>query len=70
MTVLGFCAGFFQVAAHRLLIVVTSLVWGARVLGYLSSVVAAPGSRALGLSCSTACGIFPDQESNLCLLHW
>ena len=22
------------------------------------------------LSCSTACGIFPDQGSNLCLLHW
>ena len=23
-----------------------------------------------GLSCSTACGIFPDQGSNLCPLHW
>ena len=23
-----------------------------------------------GLSCSSACGIFPDQGSNLCLLHW
>ena len=23
-----------------------------------------------GLSCSTACGIFLDQELNLCLLHW
>ena len=22
------------------------------------------------LSCSLACGIFPDQGSNLCLLHW
>ena len=22
------------------------------------------------LSCSSACGIFPDQESNLCFLHW
>ena len=22
------------------------------------------------LSCSTACGIFPDQGLNLCLLHW
>ena len=37
------------------------------------------GSRALerrlvvvahGLSYSTACGIFPDQGSNLCPLHW
>ena len=25
---------------------------------------------AHGLSCSTACGIFPDQGSNLCPLHW
>ena len=23
-----------------------------------------------GLSCSAACGIFPDQGSNLCPLHW
>ena len=23
-----------------------------------------------GLSCSWACGIFPDQGSNSCLLHW
>ena len=23
-----------------------------------------------GLSCSTACGIFPDQGLNPCLLHW
>ena len=22
------------------------------------------------LSCSAVCGIFPDQGSNLCLLHW
>ena len=34
-----------------------------------------PGPRAQaslvrGLSCSTACGIFPDQGSNSCLLHW
>ena len=43
MTVLGFCAGSFQVAAHRLLIVVTSLVWGAWVLGCVGSVAAAPG---------------------------
>ena len=25
---------------------------------------------AHGPSCSAACGIFPDQGSNLCLLHW
>ena len=28
------------------------------------------GSRARGLSCSEACGIFPDQGSNPCPLHW
>ena len=30
------------------------------------------GSVVVGhrLSCSTACGIFPDQELNLCPLHW
>ena len=25
---------------------------------------------AHGLGCSVACGIFPDQSSNLCPLHW
>ena len=37
---------------------------GARSPGCAGSVVAAHG-----LSCSTACGIFPDRGSNLCLLH-
>ena len=36
-----------------------------RLLRCVGSVVA---SR--GLSCPAACGIFPDQESNLCPLHW
>ena len=34
----------------------------------------APGAGSVvvahGLSCSAACGIFPDQGSNLCPLHW
>ena len=35
----------------------------------------APGTQisvvvAHGLSCSAACGIFPDQGSNPCPLHW
>ena len=30
----------------------------------------ATGSRVLGLRCSTARGVFPDQGLNLCLLHW
>ena len=48
--------------------------WG---LGARASVVAARGLQSAGsvavvhrLSCSTACGIFPDQGSNLCPLHW
>ena len=50
---------------------------GARVLGVRTSVVVAPGLQSAGsvvvvhgLSCSVACGIFPDQDSNLCPLHW
>ena len=34
--------------------------WGAQAIG----------TRALEHSCSAACGIFPDQGSNLCPLHW
>ena len=37
---------------------------GAQALGCAGSVV------AHGLSCPAACGIFPDQGSNLCPLHW
>ena len=40
------------------------------------SVVAVPRLQSIGsiivahgLNCSVACGIFPDQESNPCLLH-
>ena len=48
-------------------------------LGHMGSVVAAvvPGLQstsstvvAHGLSCSETCGVFPDQGSNPCLLHW
>ena len=42
-----------------------------------ASVVVAPGLQSTGwivvvqrFSCSKACEIFPDQGSNLCLLHW
>ena len=64
--------GLLLVAAHRLLIAVPSLVehgLQARRLQQLWCV----GSVAVvahGLSCSTACGIFPDQGSNPCPLHW
>ena len=43
----------------------------------MRSTVAVPGLQSTGsifvqhgLSCSEACEIFPDQGSNLCLLHW
>ena len=38
---------------------------GAQALGARASVVVAQG-----LSCSAACGIFPDQGLNPCPLHW
>ena len=38
---------------------------GARALGAWASVAVAHG-----LSCSAACGIFPDQGWNPCPLHW
>ena len=50
------------VAARGLLIVVASLVAEHRCWAF--SVVVAQG-----LSCRKACGIFPDQGSNLCPLH-
>ena len=52
-------------AKIRLLIAVASLVAEHGALGVGVSVV-----EANGLSCPTVCGIFPDQGSNLCPLHW
>ena len=48
----------------RLLTAVIFLVWSAGPRPTVSVVV------AHGLSCSEACGIFPDRESNLCPVHW
>ena len=76
--------GNFLVAVCRLLIAVASLVAEQRLWGSWASVVAAHGlsswgsqtlehrlsSAVHGLSCSAACGIFPDRGSKLCLLHW
>ena len=49
----------------------------ARALGHVGSAAAAPRLQSTGVvleahgrACSSACGIFPDQGSNLCLLHW
>ena len=48
-----------------LLIAVASLVAEHRALGTQASVAA-----TYGFSFSVACGIFLDQGSNPCLLHW
>ena len=69
--------GLLFVAVRGLLIVVASLVNGARALGAWASVVVACGLWSAGsivvahrLSCSAASGIFPDQGSNPCPRHW
>ena len=60
--------GYSPVAICRLLITVVSLVAGFR---SCSSQALERGLVVVqGLSCSKACGIFPDQGSNPCLLHW
>ena len=55
----------------------SSLVLEHRPWSAQASVVAGPWLQSTGsivvahrLSCSTTCGIFLDQESNSCLLHW
>ena len=64
--------GLLFVAVRGLLIAVVSLCCGAQALGMRAAVVVARGlsSVARGLSCSAACGIFPDQGLNPCPLHW
>ena len=76
--------GLLFVAVHGFLIAGASLavehrlqVRGLQQLWHVGSVVVAcrlqsAGSAvvARGLSCSTACGIFLDQGSNPCPLHW
>ena len=57
--------GLLFVAVCRLLLAVASLVTEHWLLGAWASVVVVHG-----LSCSTACGIFPDQGSNPCPLPW
>ena len=76
--------GLLFVAMHGLLIAVAPLVAehgvqarGLQQLWHAGSVVVARGLQssgsavvAHGLSCSVACGIFPDQGLNPCPLHW
>ena len=76
LAVLGlhFCARAFSscgkwgplfIAVHGTLTIVASLVAEHRVQTRAGSVIVAHEP-----SCSTACGIFPDQGSNPCPLHW
>ena len=75
--------GYSLAVMHGFLIAVALGTWnmGSRALGlqflqHMGSVVIAPrlystGSIAVGhrLSCSVACGVFPDEASNPCLPH-
>ena len=76
--------GLLFLAVHRLLPVVASLVaehglqaCGLQQLQHAGSVVVACGLQSAGsvvvaqrLSCSATCGIFLDEGSNPCPLHW
>ena len=69
--------GYSLIVVCRLLIALASLVMEHGLCGARASVVAAWGLQstgsvavAHGVSCPTACGIFLDQGSNSCLLHW
>ena len=68
--------GLSLVAVHGLLIAVASVVAELRLQGAGVSVVVALGLQRVGLvvmvhgiGSSVACGIFLDQELNLCPLH-
>ena len=60
----SFCGGCPPPAVLRPLAEVASLVADQRLQGTGSIAV------ARSLSCSEACGVFPNQGSNLCLLRW
>ena len=64
------CMGFLFL--QGLLSCSASLVAKHRLYGMWALVVRHSGSVLVGhgLSCSMACGIFPDRESNPCPLHW
>ena len=57
--------GLPSMGSHRVRQDWSDLAAAAQALGSQASVVAAQG-----LSCSTACRIFPDQRVNLCPLRW
>ena len=59
------CAGFFS-----LWWLLLSQSMGSRRAGFSSCGTRASVVVAHGLSCSATCGIFRNQGSNLCSLHW
>ena len=68
--------GYSLVKVQGFLTGVASLVLGHGPWGLRTAAAAIPGLWSTGsvvvehgLSCSEACGIFPDQGSNPCLLH-
>ena len=76
-SLVGTSRGYSLVAVLRLLITVASPVMEYGLSGIRASVVVACGLYSIGsivvvygLSCFSACGIFWDQGSKLCLLHW
>ena len=69
--------GYSLAAMRRLLIAVAALVMEHKLEGLQASVVAALRLSSTisvvgthGLSCPVACGIFLNQGSNPCPLHW
>ena len=76
-SLVGTSRGYSLVAVLSLLITVASPVMEYGLSGMRASVVVACGLYSIGsivvvygLSCFSACGIFWDQGSKLCLLHW
>ena len=69
--------GYSLVAVHELLIAVAFLIAEPQALDKRTSEPVAPRLWSIGsvvvthrLGCHAACGIFPDQGSNPCLLRW
>ena len=69
------CTGSSLLRVGFSLVAVSGGYSSLRCIGFSCSGARAPGAWASvvvvhGLSCSAACGIFPDQGSNPCSLHW
>ena len=62
------CTGF--IAAHGLSLVAGSRLWSVGFSLQWLLLLQSTDSRVHRLSCSMACGIFPEQGLNPCALHW